>query len=85
MAEIFGHLVRIWNDEARNRLKIAVETAMRGLDLDTVADLTRARAAELDAELGLPLDENKTTQFMFALPVQVTSQLLGIPRERYAI
>jgi cytochrome P450 len=83
MAEIFGRLVRIRNDEARDRLKIAVETAMRGLDLGTVADLARARAAELDAELGLPLDENKTTQFMFALPVQVTAQLLGIPRERY--
>ena len=83
MAEIFGRLVRIRNDEARDRLKIAVETAMRGLDLGTVADLTRARAAELDAELGLPLDENKITQFIFALPVQVTAQLLGIPRERY--
>jgi cytochrome P450 len=80
MAEIFGHLVRIRNDEARDRLKIAVETAMRGLDLGTVADLTRARAAELDAELGQPLDENKITQFMFALPVQVAAQLLGIPR-----
>jgi cytochrome P450 len=83
MAEIFGRLVRIRNDEARNRLKIAVAAALRGLDPGTVADLTRARAAELDAELGLPLDENKTTQFMFALPVQVTAQLLGIPRERY--
>jgi cytochrome P450 len=76
-------LVRIRNDEARDWLKIAVETAMRGLDLDAVADLARARAAELDAELGLPLDENKITQFMFALPVQATAQLLGIPRERY--
>jgi cytochrome P450 len=75
--------VRIRNDEARDRLKIAVETALRGLDLGTVADLARARSAELDTELGLPLDENKTTQFMFALPVQVTAQLLGIPRERY--
>jgi cytochrome P450 len=83
MAEIFGRLVRIRNDQTRDRLKIAVAAAMRSLDLRTVADLTRARAAELDAELGLPLDENKITQFMFALPMQVTAQLLGIPRERY--
>jgi cytochrome P450 len=83
MAEIFGRLVRLRNDEARHRLKIAVAAAMRGLDPGTVADLARARAAELDAELGLPLDENKITRFMFALPVQVTAQLLGIPRQRY--
>jgi cytochrome P450 len=83
MAEIFGRLVRLRNDETRGRLKIAVAAAMRSLDLRTVADLTRARAAELDAELGLPLDQNKITRFMFALPVQVTAQLLGIPRQRY--
>jgi cytochrome P450 len=83
MAEIFGRLVRIRNDETRGRLKTAVVAALRSLDLGAVADLARARACELDAELGLPLDENKTTQFMFALPVQVTAQLLGIPRERY--
>lgn len=83
MAEIFGRLVRLRNDEMRHPLKIAVAAAMRSLDPGIVADLTRARAAELDAELGLPLDENKITRFMFALPVQVTAQLLGIPRQRY--
>ena len=83
MAEIFGRLVRLRDDDARKPLKNAVLAALRGLDLAEVGRLTRARAVELDDELGLPLDESKTTQFMFALPVQVTAQLLGVPAARY--
>jgi len=81
--EIFGRLVRLRDDEARKPLKHALQAALRGLDLAEVGRLTRARAAELDDELGLPLDESKTTQFMFALPVQVIAQLLGVPAARY--
>jgi len=80
MAEIFGRLVRLRDDDARKPLKNAVLAALRGLDLAEVGRLTRARAVD---ELGLPLDESKTTQFMFALPVQVTAQLLGVPAARY--
>ena len=58
--------------------------AVRSLDLQRVAGLVRTRAAELDAEIVLPFDVAKTTRFMFALPVQVLAQLLGVPRERYA-
>jgi cytochrome P450 len=82
-AEIFGRIVRLRDDETRGLMKDAVVAALRGLDLKTVTGLTQARAAELDDELGLPLDEAKTTRFMFALPVQVIARLLGIPRERY--
>ena len=80
MAEIFGRLVRLRDDDARKPLKNAVLAALRGLDLAEVGRLTRVRAVD---ELGLPLDESKTTQFMFALPVQVTAQLLGVPAARY--
>ncbi|MGO4670155.1 cytochrome P450 [Bosea sp. 2RAB26] len=82
-AEIFGRLVRLRDDEARGRLKEAVTNAVRGLDLGEVAALAHRRAAELDDELGPRLDEATTTQFMFALPMQVIALLLGIPRERF--
>ena len=82
-AEIFGRLVRLRDNAARDKLKEAVTKALRSVDLGQVATLARRRAAELDDELGPTLDETKTTQFMFALPVQVIAQLLGIPRERY--
>ena len=68
----------------RAPLKEAVTGALRGIDLRHVADLARTRARELDTEIGQPLNAAKTTQFMFALPIQVIAQLLGIPRERYA-
>src|SRR5436190_8213781 len=84
MAEIFGRLVRLRDDSVRAPLKDAVAGAVRGLDLRQVAELARTRARELDTEIGEPLNAAKTTQFMFALPVQVIAQLLGIPRERYA-
>jgi cytochrome P450 len=84
VAEIFGRLVRLRDDPGRAPLKDAVAGALRGLDLRHVAELAKARARELDIEIGEPLNAAKTTQFMFALPVQVIAQLLGIPRERYA-
>lgn len=83
-AQIFGRLVRLRDDEARGPLKEAVTAAVRGVDLRRLAELTRARASELNAEIGLPFDAAKTTQFMFALPVQVVALLLGVPRERLA-
>lgn len=82
-AEIFGRLVRLRDDEARGKLKEAVTKALQSLDLGQVVGLARARAAELDKEFGPTLDEDRTTQFMFALPVQVVAQLLGVPRERF--
>lgn len=82
-AEVFGRIVRLRDDETHGLMKAAVAAALRGLDLDIVAGLTQARAAELNNELGFPLDEAKTTQFMFALPARVIAQLLGIPPERY--
>src|SRR5262245_8690502 len=83
VADIFGRLVRLRDDAPRNRLKDAVTAALRSLDLRHVADLTRTRAGELDGEIGLPFDPAKTTRFMFALPVQVVAQLLGVPREQF--
>ncbi len=82
-AEIFGRLVRLRDDEARGKLKEAVTNAVRSIDLGEVAALARRRAAELDDELGPTLDEASTTQFMFALPVQVIALLLGISRDRF--
>jgi len=84
MSEIFSRLVRLRDDERQDALKRAVTAALRGIDLGQVADLTRKRAAALDSEIGMPLDAAKTTLFMFALPVQVTAQLLGIPREHFS-
>src|SRR5262245_34218213 len=84
MAEIFGRLVRLRDDSLRAPLKDAVASALRGLDLRHVAELAKARARQLDTEIEQPLNAAKITQFMFALPVQVIAQLLGIPRERYA-
>jgi cytochrome P450 len=83
VAGIFGRLVRLRDDELHGRLKHAVTAALRGLDLRHVAKLTRTRSSELDGEIGLPFDPAKTTRFMFALPVQIVAQLLGIPRERF--
>lgn len=81
-AGIFGRLVRLRDDEVRGPLKDAVTATVRGIDLRQLASLTQARAMELDAEIGLPFDTAKTTQFMFALPVQVIALLFGVPRER---
>lgn len=81
-ANIFSRLVRLRDDQARGPLKEAVTAAVRSIDLRRLAALTQTRASELDAEIGLPLDAAKTTQFMFALPVQVVALLLGVPRER---
>jgi len=84
MADIFARLVRLRDDAVRAPLKDAVTSALRALDLRHVAELSKTRASELDAEIGEPLNAARITQFMFALPVQVIAQLLGIPRERYA-
>ena len=84
MVEIFGRLVRLRDDEARRPLKSAVELALRNLPQGQVADLVRARAAELNGELGLPLDPSKITQFMYALPVQTIACLLGIPSRKFS-
>jgi cytochrome P450 len=81
-AQIFGRLVRLRDDEVRGPLKEAVTAAVRSVDLRLLANRTRTRANELDSEIGLPFDPAKTTQFMFALPVQVVALLLGVPRER---
>lgn len=83
-AGIFGRLVRLRDDDIRPRLKEAVTAAVRSIDLRQLAKLTQTRAIELDSDIGLPFDAAKTTQFMFALPVQVVALLLGIPRERLA-
>jgi hypothetical protein len=61
MSEIFSRLVRLRDDERQDALKRAVTAALRGVDLDQVADLTRKRAAALDSEIGMPLDAAKTT------------------------
>lgn len=82
-AEIFGRLVRLRDDEERAKLKEAVTNALRSVDLRQVAKLARMRAAALDNEIGRPLDEAKIMQFMFAMPVQVLAQLLGVPREHF--
>ncbi|OQW55865.1 MAG: hypothetical protein A4S14_11430 [Proteobacteria bacterium SG_bin9] len=83
-ADIFSRLVRLRDDQARGPLKDVVTAAVRNIDLRQLATLTQARANELDAEIGLPFDAAKTTQFMFALPVQIVALLLGVPRERLA-
>jgi len=83
-AEIFGRLVRLRDDAARGPLKDAVTNALRSIDIGKVARLTRQRAVELDREIGEAQDEARLMRFMFALPVQVVAQLLGIPKERFS-
>ncbi len=83
-AALFGRLVRLTDGEAHDRLKRPIVSALARLDLERAADLARARAQELERELGDDVDESWVTEFAFALPVQALARLLGIQDERLA-
>lgn len=84
MGDLFGRLVRLRDDPARDPIKRAIVSALRGLDMRAVAEVARERALALDRALGPgPLDEVGVNRFMLALPVQVVACLLGIAPERH--
>ncbi|WP_457580387.1 cytochrome P450 [Ensifer canadensis] len=82
-AQIFGRLVRLRDDHVGDKLRGAVTNALRGVDLGQVAALAHRRAMELDGDAGETCSVDSTMTFMFALPVQVVAQLLGIPQVRF--
>ncbi|MGF6175864.1 cytochrome P450 [Ensifer sp. 4252] len=79
-AQIFGRLVRLRDDDVGDKLRGAVASALRGVDLRQVAALAHRRALQLDGDAQEMFRVDKTMTFMFALPVQVVAQLLGIPQ-----
>lgn len=81
-AGLYGRLVRLRDGSQHTALKRAVALAVRSLDLTGVAELARAQAIELEAELGPPIDGPAITRFAFAFPVQVIGLLLGISATR---
>ena len=83
MAELFGRLVRLRDDETHDAMKSAIVAALRRLDFARVSEAVRGRVAELDIELGPHLDEARVNRFMFQLPVQVIARLIGIPDARF--
>ncbi|MBM3095372.1 cytochrome P450 [Ensifer sp. T173] len=81
--QIFGRLVRLRDDDAGDKLRRAVASALRGVDLGQVAVVAHRRAMELDSDAQEMFSVDRTMTFMFALPVQVVAQLLGIPKASF--
>lgn len=83
MGDLFGRLVRMNDGPAHHALKPAILAAVRGVDLADAAARAKARAPELEAELGGLDSPAQVTGFIFALPVQVLAALLGVPSGRH--
>jgi cytochrome P450 len=81
-ADLYGRLVRINNGEAHCPLKSNVVTAIDAIHLDDFACDTRRRAAALAEKLGPERDRERLTQFLYGLPEQVVSALVGVAADR---
>ncbi len=83
-AHIFRRLVRMNDDERHCPLKRAIVATLDGIEHCAASDAAQQRAAALGASLLANGDYAGLTHFIFALPVQTTAALLGVPEAQLA-
>lgn len=83
MGQLFGRLLRQSDGPAHTALKPAMVAAVRGVEFSEASLVADARADILVAEVGGLNSAAAVDRFLFALPVQVLMELLGVPAARF--
>lgn len=84
VGEIYGGLVRLNDGPVHCALKPNVTGAIDGLDLAAVREAVRRRAEALATTVSPETDRERLTQFIYALPVETVSPLVGVPPDAVA-
>jgi cytochrome P450 len=77
-------VVRINHGKAHCPIKNNVVTALDAVEIDDFAGSSRRSAGDLAARLEPESDRVRLTQFIYALPVEILTPLVGVPRDRAA-
>jgi cytochrome P450 len=81
---IYTRVVRINHGKAHCPIKNNVVTALDAVEIDDFAGSSRRSAGDLAARLEPESDRVRLTQFIYALPVEILTPLVGVPRDRAA-
>ena len=83
-AAIYTRMVRINHGKAHCPIKTNVVAALDAVQIDGFAEDSRRLAGDLAARLEPENDWARLTQFIYTLPVEVLTPLVGVPRDRAA-
>ena len=81
VGEIYGALVRLNDGPTHCALKPNLTGAVDGLDIAAVAKGMRGQVEALAAAIRPEAGRARLTQFIYALPVETLSPLVGVPTE----
>jgi cytochrome P450 len=82
--DLYSRLVRINHGAAHSPLKSNVVTAIDSVAIDGLARETRQRATTLASAIEPERDRARLTQFIYALPAEVLTPLVGVGADRIA-
>lgn len=83
-AEIYTRMVRINHGKAHCPIKNNVVGALDAIQIADFAENRRRIAGELATRLEPESDRTRLTQFIYGLPVEVLTPLVGVPSDRVA-
>ncbi len=83
-AEIYTRMVRINHGKAHCPIKNNVVGALDAIQIADFAENSRRIAGELATRLEPESDRTRLTQFIYGLPVEVLTPLVGVPSDRVA-
>ena len=83
-AEIYTRMVRINHGKAHCPIKNNVVGALDAIQIADFAENRRRIAGELATWLEPESDRTRLTQFIYGLPVEVLTPLVGVPSDRVA-
>jgi cytochrome P450 len=83
-AEIYTRIVRINHGKAHCPIKNNVVGALDAIQIADFAENSRRIAGELATRLEPESDRTRLTQFIYGLPVEVLTPLVGVPSDRVA-
>lgn len=83
-AEIYTRIVRINHGKAHCPIKNNVVGALDAIQIADFAENRRRIAGELATRLEPESDRTRLTQFIYGLPVEVLTPLVGVPSDRVA-
>jgi cytochrome P450 len=84
VGEIYGALVRLNDGPIHCAIKPNITGTLDGLDLEATSVAIRRQTEALAASIKPEQDPACLTKFIYALPVETISPLVGIPREAAA-